>query len=120
MTKYEMMRRLNSMSPQLIELGRRMIHEGHSAAYIALNSCITMKQANALVADKRTGTDAVAPQLPAPNWIGIMTPSPPFGDRALLLMVADECDVTNPDGSAIPLSAALVAQIRAAVGQKID
>lgn len=57
---------------------------------------------------------------PRPDWKAIMAPSPPFGDHALLLMVADECDVTNPDGSAIPLSAALVAQIRAAVGQKID
>lgn len=112
--------RLAEMDAQTIEQGLRMVREGYGALGISQNAPITLKQANALHAfrDSQPRGEQPVSHGPRSDWKAIMAPTPP-SDRALLLMVADECDITNPDGSPIPLTPALVALIRAAVGQKI-
>lgn len=121
MKKSEITSRLAQMNAQTIEQGLRMVREGYGALGISQNAPITLKQANALHAfyDSQRGEQPVS-HGPRPDWKAIMAPpTTPPSDRALLLMVADECDISNPDGSPLPLTPALVALIRAAVGQKV-
>lgn len=56
MTKTEIDSRLSAMTPELIEQGLSMIRDGYSAQGISQNSMITLKQANALFAQRALDT----------------------------------------------------------------
>lgn len=115
MKKSELTKRLATMSAEQIAKGREMVRIGYGGHGMTLEGGFTAKQANAIHAlvdaERTAARNVVIVQAP----LAAVRPS----DRALLLMVADECDITNPDGSAIPLTPALVVLIRAVVGNKV-